>query len=271
MEGIAGGLVVRQKGRVQYELLTDDGDVHVLETSAYYLPELPCRLFSPQAHFQELFTSGNDPRERSGLAIKRNRGMITWENDTTTTLDFCDTTFLPQIRVFRNAIDSAKALALKGCVTDEVNQNLTQNQKLALRLHFRLGHIAFQHVQWLGRQGWLGPEGVKMGQLNLTAPKCAACQFGKQSRTPTPGKHVTFEESGALSKDQTNPGQRIFVDQYESRSPGRTFSSKGGSSSMKYVGGTLFYDAASGYKVKEFALAESVRTSKTGRPKTASS
>jgi hypothetical protein len=41
MEGIAGGLQIRQKGRVTYELLTDDGDVHVLETTAYFMPDLP--------------------------------------------------------------------------------------------------------------------------------------------------------------------------------------------------------------------------------------
>jgi hypothetical protein len=149
--------------------------------------------------------------------------------------------------VYRNALVSAKALALKGCVTDEVNQNLTTSQKLLLRFHFRLGHIAFQHIQWLGRQGLLGPEGVKMGKTSLTAPKCAACQFGKQGRTPTPGKRVSFADEGALSKDQVAPGQRIFVDQYESRARGRTFASKGASSSLQYVGGTLFYDAASGY------------------------
>jgi hypothetical protein len=95
-------------------------------------------------------------------------------------------------------MDSAKALALKGCVTDEVNQNLTSTQKLLLRFHFRLGHIGFQHVPWLGRQGLLGPEGVTMGnKSNLTVPKCAACQFGKQGRTPTQGRRVTFANSGA--------------------------------------------------------------------------
>jgi hypothetical protein len=247
MEGIAGGLLIRQKGRVRYELLTDDGEVHVLETTAYHMPDLPCRLFSPQAHFKEQFQIGKDPRESSHLSITRNRGVITWENRKQTTLSFCDTTHLPRIRVYRNALDDAKALALKGCVTDEVNQNLTSTQKLLLRFHFRLGHIAFQHVQWLGRQGLLGPEGVKMGKDKLTTPKCAACQFGKQGRTPIPGKRVAFTDEGALSKDQVAPGQRIFVDQYESRSPGRTFASKGASSSLHYVGGTLFYDAASGY------------------------
>jgi hypothetical protein len=150
MEGIAGGLTVRQKGRVKYEVLTDDSDVHVIETSAYYMPDLPCRLFSPQSHFQELFINGKDNHEKSGFTIKRNRGVLTWETGRETTIELCETTHLPQIRVFRNALESAKALALKGCVTDEVNQNLTGAQKLALRYHFRLGHIAFNHVQWLG-------------------------------------------------------------------------------------------------------------------------
>jgi hypothetical protein len=136
MEGIVSGLQVKQKGRVRYELLTDDGEIHVLETTAYYMPDLRCRLFSPQAHFQELFQSGQDPNERSGITIKRNRGTINWANRMSTTLDFCENTFLPRLRVYKNALDSAKDLALKGCVTDEVNQNLTQIQKVALRLHF---------------------------------------------------------------------------------------------------------------------------------------
>jgi hypothetical protein len=101
------------------------------------MPELPCCLFSPQAHFQELFTSRQDPRERSGLAIKCNHGVITWADDMTTTLEFCENTYLPRLRLFQNALkNSAKAFALKGCVADKVNQNLTQIQKLALQLHF---------------------------------------------------------------------------------------------------------------------------------------
>jgi hypothetical protein len=264
MEGIAGRLTVRQKGRVKYEVLTDDGDLHVIETSAYFMPDLPCRLFSPQSHFQELFINGKDKHEKCGFTIKRNRGVLTWETGSETTVEVCETTHLPQLRAFRNALDSAKALALKGCVTDEVNQNLTPAQKLALRYHFRLGHIAFNHVQWLGRQGWLGPEGVNMGKKSGLSPKCAACQFGKQARTPTPGKRVQFEDPGALSKDQTKPGQRIFVDQYESRVPGRTYASRGGSSSLKFVGGTLFYDAASGFisvqHQHSFTAAETVQS-----------
>ena len=41
------------------------------------------------------------------------------------------------------------ALASDICVTNKANYNLTHSQKELLRWNFRLGHIGFQHVQWL--------------------------------------------------------------------------------------------------------------------------
>ena len=37
------------------------------------------------------------------------------------------------------------------CVTNEANQNLNHSHKELLLWHFILGHIGFQHVQWLIR------------------------------------------------------------------------------------------------------------------------
>ena len=89
-------------------------------------------------------------------------------------------TYLPVLQCHKDAMSSANALALKGCVTDETNQNLTRPQKLLLKYHFKLGHLAFKVVQWIGQQGWLGPDGLTMGKHNSPVPKCAACQLGKQ-------------------------------------------------------------------------------------------
>jgi hypothetical protein len=50
-------------------------------------------------------------------------------------------------------------------------------------------------------------------------------------------------------RDQSTIKQIVFVDQYESREPGRAFTTKGLSSSYKYGGGTLYSDAASNYVV----------------------
>lgn len=43
------------------------------------------------------------------------------------------------------------------------------------------------------------------------------------------------------------PGELIYTDQYESQTPGRTVEGFGSSSAAQFTGGTIFYDAASGY------------------------
>jgi hypothetical protein len=136
------------------------------------------------------------------------------------------------------------------CVTDEANQNLTNNQKNMLRWHWKLGHVGFQQLQWIGRQGWLGKVGELFGDTKVHPPKCASCQFGKQERTPRKGSTVKVDKQreGILSADKLNPGDLIFSDQYCSSVPGRVFGRRGASiSSQTYCGGTLFCDAASGW------------------------
>ena len=127
-----------------------------------------------------------------------------------------------------------------------MNQNLTYLQKVLLQQHFRLGHVGFQQLQWIGRQGILGKLGERMGKTSVHPPKCAACQFGKQDRNPKEGSTVTKTNEGVLKADKLNPGDLVFADQYESRLPGRVFNRRGMSiTSQKYCGGSLYCDAAS--------------------------
>ena len=229
-------------------MLDDKGELQAIEADAYYIPGLKCRLFSPQAYFKQLHTAGDDPEETSELKVKHNKSVMVWPNHAQMMIQYDTQTHLPRVRAYKDAVQTAGALALSGCVADETNQNLTSAQKLLLRWHFKLGHLGFSAVQWLGRKGWLGPHGEKMGEAKLEAPKCAACQFGKQGRTPIPTHHSTKDATGSLTKDKLEPGQLVFSDQYESRLPGWAFTSKGlVSSSLKYGEGTLFIDAASGY------------------------
>jgi hypothetical protein len=226
MEGIAGGLQIRRQGIVRYEVLDDKGELQVLETSAYLIPGLQCRLFSPQAYFTHLYEIGADPEDTAHLVTRHEAMRLVW-NKTVMTICYDRATFLPRIRAYKDAVNTATTLSLQGCVTEEVNQNLTSAQKTLLRWHFRLGHIAFAAVQWLGRQGYLGDHGNKMGHTQVEAPKCAACQLGKQGKRPIPTKHGTHEEVGSLSKEKLEPGDLVFIDQYESRQPGRALTTKG--------------------------------------------
>ena len=85
-----------------------------------------------------------------------------------------------------------------------------------------------------------------MGSTTVDAPKCAACQFGKQERTPKAGTTVKRDREVILKADKLEPGDLVFSDQFVSSLPGKVFGKRGASiSSNSYSGGTLFCDAAS--------------------------
>ena len=247
IDGIAGGLPITQQGQVRYELIDDKGSIQEIIADAYLIPGLGCRLFSPQSYFRQQFHTGLDPHANGHLHVNHDTSVLVLANKSKVTIHYDTMTHLPRLPAYSNALTSANALAIVGCVTDETNQNLTVQQKILLKWHFRLGHLGFNTVQWLGRQGVLGQFGDKMGAARLHAPKCAACQYGKQGRTPIPTHHSEKDPPGSLTKDKLEPGQLIFADQYESRAPGRAFTTKGLSSSQTFNGGTLFIDAASNF------------------------
>ena len=90
--------------------------------------------------------------------------------------------------------------------------------------------------------------GVKMGSTTVQPGNCAACQLGKQQRTPKNGsKTIKSPSDGILKQNKLQPGDLVFSDQYKSPLEGRQFSAHGnGVSTQKYRGGTLFCNAAIG-------------------------
>jgi len=240
MQGIAGDIPIVGEGDIEFQVVLDDGEVHTVCTRGYLVPDLKCRLFSPQGFLSD-FESGE-------YLVRRNESVFRFGNGQNMTVPYHRQTRLPIFRAYKNALDSAKALALKGCITEETNQNLTAAAKLLLRLHFKLGHLGFATVQWVARQGWLGTKAERMGRSTIPTPKCASCLLGKQSKAPNPAKTVMAKNPGALSVNQLAPGQLIYSDQYVTRVQGKMLPHHPDSGTEQtYSGGTIFYDAASGY------------------------
>jgi len=97
--------------------------------------------------------------------------------------------------------------------------------------------------------------GGEDGTHPITSPKCAACQFGKQGHIPTPGKHHTKDPPGALSQNALSPGDLTHSNQFESRQPGRTFTSCSLSSpKLQFQGGAIFCDVASHHILVHFQV-----------------
>ena len=90
------------------------------------------------------------------------------------------------------------------CITDEANQNLTNNKKNMLQWHCKLDHVGFQRLQWIGCQGWLGKPGERFGISSVQPPKCVSCQFGKQESNPKAGStnKVDKQSKGTLKADK---------------------------------------------------------------------
>ena len=242
LSGISGSLKATHKGMLHYETLLDNGSVQVIETEGVYMPKMECRLFSPQAYAHYRKECHNDS---SWQFTQDWSGSVMQFNGSKLSLDLDPRFRLPILKCFKNAMATAEALALV-CVTDERNPNLTTLQKKLLQWHFRLGHLSFQNLQWIGRSGWLGPLGEKFGVTTVHPPKCAACQLGKQERTPKQGSTSSRTREGALKTNKLEPGQLVFSDQYESRVPGKVFGRRGAAiTKNQYCGGTLFCDAAS--------------------------
>ena len=174
MQGIAGELKATHEGTIKLEIITNRGDVAPLCFKALYVPDMNCRLLSPQSFIDEKGPS-------AGAKFRMKYGMCTFslQRNTSVHVKYDAQTRLPVLRCFRNVIDSAQTLALSGYLYDETNQNLSWIRKCLLKMHVKLGHLGFGHVQWLGRKGFFGKLGEKFGKTEVELPKCASCQFSK--------------------------------------------------------------------------------------------
>jgi len=83
---------------------------------------------------------------------------------------------------------------------------------------------------------------------NCTIPICLACHVSKaRKRLQNSEKQITIIDSQkqTLVHEILKPGQKIFVNQYESSAKGHLPTLKGHESPLDmYCGGTLFYNAA---------------------------
>ena len=240
--GIAGDLPVTHEGTLQWETLGNDGSIVKFHTKGLLVPKLPTRLFSPQSFLRD------DQRLEDHFSVYHDR--IEWieRERKLCTVSHCPRTFLPKMILFRAGSTAKTLQAMAGCVTAETNQNLTAFTRHWLRWHFKLGHLGFKMVRDLGIGGFLDDAAMTLFRSisSLTkVPKCAACQFGKQTLRPDGTTHVTKVREGGLKRDILQPGQLTFMDHIESTSRGRLFHTAGRElDANKFRGSTLFVDAA---------------------------
>ena len=242
-----------------WTVLDTSGQLRALKVPAYYVPQARVRLLSTTSLLQtylgesinmeahQLTLSGTDGSEsRNSVVVRVNP---TNNLPMSTAYSYSDVHSVPEALL--NAIITTVSAQ---------NMNLSEAQKELVRWHNRLGHISYARIQSLMRSGILAhseaTRHLHTAACKLTElPKCAACQFGKQKRRPTPGKRSSIirDREGVLRQDHLAPGQRASVDHFVCSTKGRLFGSRGKSDqNAMYCGGCIFVDHASSHVHIEF-------------------
>jgi hypothetical protein len=134
MDGIAGGMHIAQEGQVKYEIVDDTGKVQEIIVDAYLIPQLRCRLFSPQAYFQQQFRSGHNPDEVCSMVVKHDKTVVTLANDSKIAAHYDKQTFLPRIHARGKRTSQFSYVGLSGVRSNPEIERRTKNSEMGTKV-----------------------------------------------------------------------------------------------------------------------------------------
>ena len=253
VKGIANRMKAIGRGEVLWSILDSSGNIRQLRIPAFLVPKTSVRLLSTQSLLQ---TYDGEKIVQDGKTLVLT-GLPEDTTRTQVTVVVNPQNNLPMSYGYNHEEVTKSSHALNTIVneTSEQNKNLSETQKELVRWHLRLGHLSFRRIQFIMRTGILAKT-EQQRRLHTKAasltdlPLCAACQYGKQKRRPSPGtlSSIVKDRRGITKAGNLYPGQCVSVDHFVCSTKGRLFTSRDKSkSSDLYMGGAIFVDHASGY------------------------
>ena len=267
ISGIAKGLEVKGYGTVEYTVLNDDGATVTMRIDGVlYVPGCPARLICPQ----QLISQSNKRKATTSdtYSIELNESVLRYEGNQIT-IPYADGNNLPILvtepgmKTYTNYLcrecetpdeplaflahpkeqtqtsEGEAAKEATDTATDgETNDNLTENQRIMLKWHHRLGHREMSRIQSLARIDGVLPKTAaeaikKVRQSDF--PICAGCSFGKQRRRAA-------DYRGKIDEGHTAPGAKVSGDMLEAGCDGLIPTTRGRRSKKKHHVATLWID-----------------------------
>jgi hypothetical protein len=261
IQGLNHSIQVEGIGKVRWKIRDQIGQIAIVETTAYFIPDAQVRLFSPQLYFIE---------EQDGRLVLDKDGVTLETAHEGTRLSFPINE--------RNNLPIALPVPLDSgfctfCATSaevllnataETNQNLTAPQKELLGWHQKFGHAGWKWIQSLmsprspryktHRESADGIRRTVIQTINQSTRTCAsqdllctACKLARGKRRPDGVTRTAIRaHEMALRRGDLAPGDCVSLDQYESSYPGRLPHTRGHEKTAnKYIGGTIGVDHAS--------------------------
>jgi hypothetical protein len=260
IHGLNHKIHVKGIGKVRWKIKDQLGQIAIVETTAYYIPDAQVRLFSPQLYFIE---------EQGGeLVMTKDEVTLTTAHDKVRlSFPINDQNNLPMALPipmdsgFCTFHVTTEEIYLNA--TEETNQNMTAPQKELLGWHQKFGHAGFRWVQSLmiprtpryrrHRDGdgllrkVIATKHNSTRTCDTASLLCTACKLARANRRPDGvTRTVVRAHEMAVRRGDLRPGDCVSLDQYESSYPGRLPHTRGSEpGKTKYVGGTLGVDHAS--------------------------
>ena len=266
IQGIGSHLDIKGKGTVEWSVTDTTGKLRHFHLPAYYVPNSPAKLLSTSV-FCAKYPSWT-------MSIKDEVWTLKGRSNVEAPIDIyvSKKTNLPTSTCYKSKTLTQASAFFTSTVaeTHKANTNLSEPQKEILRWHYRLGHIGLRTVQFIMRNGSLASSqalrnlhtrAAKLATASL--PKCAACQFGRQTNRAKPGTITSTvrEREGITSANKSHPGERVFIDHFICATRGRMFNGRGirdpkGKTTLKqsntFSGGCMIVDGATGYVDVQF-------------------
>ena len=203
LTGIKESVLVHGVGWVEWPIRDVFGQIAVVRTQAYYVPDASIRLHSPQSYFNE-HQAGSctfDHRKLIFETVDGSKLHFPFHPKSNIPLMFLDYGIcqagLTSHQIYSMTTNDKLEEQLLG-ILEESNYNLSKPQKELLLWHQRLGHAGQGWVQDLmfkvknGIGDGAEPPVIKpmiQGAARCTHPKCAACQMENNTgghQTPAP-------------------------------------------------------------------------------------
>jgi hypothetical protein len=196
----------------------------------------PMHLLSPQSILQQ--TKNN----LDGFHVQAQKGIFTFSGFTKT-IFYNSANNLPIFFTSTNLSTTPSPTnispeTLAFLTSEEPYNILSSLQHKLLQRHQSMGHMHMNRIQRLAKQGFFGPNNVKLA--NCDPPLCKACLHGKQHKRP-----LSSSTLHPIDASDLNPGDCISGNQLESTHPGMIPTFKGIPTKSTYHAGTLFVDHAS--------------------------
>ena len=132
MYGISGKIFDTHYGTLQFKCKCVSGVEYIIEDKGYYLPSLPCRLFSPQTYIKNVSLNYENMGNVFFMTIY-DKEILKGVNGNRISIPYDPITSLPIMDVYtRNEEKKMVINIIVGSVTFESNKNISEMKKYSL-------------------------------------------------------------------------------------------------------------------------------------------